>query len=185
MPWIQVIEEAQADEALQRAYGQIKGDRGKVANILKIHSLLPETMTGHLDFYMHVMFAKGALNRRQCELVATVVSAANRCDYCVNHHAEALNAYLKDRALVEQIASDYTQVALEPMERAMCDFAVKLTQTPDGMREQDVEILNQRGLDDQSILHLTLVVGYFNFVNRVALGLGVPFNETEIRGYKY
>jgi len=185
MPWIQVIEEAQADQALQQAYERIKGDRGKVANILKIHSLLPETMTGHLDFYMQVMFAKGALNRRQCELVATVVSAANRCDYCVNHHAEALNAYLKDRALVEQIASDHRQAALSPMERAMCDFAVKLTQTPNDMSEQDVKTLTQSGLDDPRILHLTLVVGYFNFVNRMALGLGVPFSEAEIKGYKY
>lgn len=185
MPWIRVIEEAQADEALQRAYDHVKGSRGKVANILKIHSLLPETMTGHLDFYMRVMFAKGALSRRQCELVATVVSAANRCDYCVNHHAEALNAYLKDRALVAQIASNYTQVGLAPAERAMCDFAVKLTQNPDDMYKQDVETLAQHGLSDQKILHLTLVVGYFNFVNRVALGLGIPFDESEVKGYKY
>lgn len=185
MPWIQVIEESDANEALQQAYAKVRGDRGKTANILKIHSLLPDTMTGHLDFYMKIMFADGSLSRQQRELIATVVSAANKCPYCINHHAEALNAYLKDRELVNQIAEDFTKVNLDPKDRAMCDYAVKLTKTPDEHNEADVEALRQVGIEDKDILHVTLVVGYFNFVNRVALGLGVPFNEEEVKGYKF
>lgn len=185
MPWIQVIEEADANEALQQAYAKVKGDRGKAANILKIHSLLPDTMTGHLDFYMKIMFADGSLSRKQRELIATVVSAANNCPYCINHHAEALNAYLRNRDLVNRIAEDFTKVDLDPKDRAMCDYAVKLTKTPDAMREADVETLRQAGLEDKDILHVTLVVGYFNFVNRVALGLGVPFSEEEVKGYQF
>jgi uncharacterized peroxidase-related enzyme len=185
MPYIEVIEEHDADDALKQAYDKVAGDRGRAANILRIHSLLPETMTGHLDFYMKIMFAKGALNRQERELVATVVSAANDCEYCVNHHAEALFAYVKDRDIVNQIGKDYTQVELSEKERAMCDHAVKLTQYPDHVGESDVETLRQAGLSDKDVLHLTMVIGYFNFVNRMALGLGVPFSEEEIKGYKY
>jgi len=185
MPWIQVIEEEHADESLKQAYAKVKGNRGKAANILKIHSLLPDTMTGHLDFYMNIMFADGTLSRKQRELIATVVSAANNCPYCINHHAEALHAYLRDRDLVNQIAEDFTKVDLNPKERAMCDYAVKLTKTPDHMTEADTEALREAGIDDKDILHITLVVGYFNFVNRIALGLGVPFSEEEIKGYKF
>ncbi len=185
MPWIQVIEEADADEALQKAYQKVNGDRGKTANILKIHSLLPDTMTAHLDFYMKVMFADGSLSRKQRELIAIVVSAANNCPYCINHHAEALNAYIRDRDLVNQLVKDFTKVDLDPKERAMCNFAVKLTKTPNVMTEADTIALRQADIDDKDILHITLVIGYFNFVNRIALGLDVPFNEEEVKGYKF
>lgn len=185
MPWIHVVEEDEADGTLKQAYAAVKGKRGKVANILKIHSLLPQTMVGHLDFYTQIMFAPGALNRRQRELVATVVSVANRCDYCIRHHAEALQAYVKDQAFVDQVVEDYTGAALSAAERAMCDYAVKLTQTPHEVDESDVEGLRQAGLNDRAALQLALVTGYFNFVNRVALGLGVSFSEDELRGYTY
>ena len=68
-------------------------EKGKLSNILKIHSLLPKTMITHLDFYMSIMFDKEGIRRADAELIATVVSAANKCDYCVNHHAEALKFY--------------------------------------------------------------------------------------------
>jgi len=183
MPWIHVIDEDEADETLKQAYAAAKGKRGKVANILKIHSLLPQTMEAHLDFYTQIMFAHGVLNRRQRELVATVVSAANRCDYCINHHAEALQAHVKDRAFVDQVVQDYTRATLSAAERAMCDYAVKLTLAPHEVDESDVEGLRQAGLDDRATLQLALVAGYFNFVNRVALGLGVSFDEDELQGY--
>lgn len=185
MPYIQVIDEAEADHTLRAAYARVKGDRGKTSNILKIHSLLPQTMTGHLDFYMTVMFAKGALDRRQRELVATVVSAANRCDYCVQHHAEALRTYVKERGTVDQILHDYAQAPLDTRDRALCDFAIKLTRVPDQMRESDVLTLRQAGWDDRAVLHLALVVGYFNFVNRMALGLGVTLSGEDVVGYDY
>jgi len=185
MPWIQVIEAEEANEALKQAYATVGGKRGKVANILKIHSLLPQTMTGHLDFYTQIMFAPDTLSRRQRELIATVVSAANRCDYCINHHAEALQTYAKDRAFVDQVVADYTQATLSAAERALCDYAVKLTRTPNDMEESDVETLRQAGWDERVILQLALVVGYFNFVNRLALGPGVSFSEEELQGYTY
>ena len=93
MPYIKEIEEANADEELRRVYKKVKGDRGKLSNILKIHSLLPKTMVTHLDLYMSVMFDKSALKREDKELIATVVSSANNCDYCINHHAEARKHY--------------------------------------------------------------------------------------------
>jgi len=185
MAWIRTIEEHEAEGPLKEAYDRVKGKRGKVANILKIHSLLPETMTAHLDLYMKILYAPGPLSRRQRELVATVVSAANGCAYCTRHHGEALAAYAKDRDWVERIMVDYTRVELDASERALLDYAVKLTQHPERMDESDVDALRAAGFDDQTILLVNLIAGYFNFVNRVAVGLGVPFSEAEVKGYKY
>ena len=68
---------------------------------------------------------------------------------------------------------------------AALDFAVKLTRDPDGMAEEDTQALREAGLSDEEILDLTLITGYFDFVNRVALGLGVEASPVEAAGYRY
>ncbi|MDQ3522084.1 MAG: carboxymuconolactone decarboxylase family protein, partial [Gemmatimonadota bacterium] len=63
-------------------------------------SLHPAAMQAHMDLYMAVMFQRSGISREERELIAVVVSAANRCAYCVSHHAAALNAYWKDQERV-------------------------------------------------------------------------------------
>jgi uncharacterized peroxidase-related enzyme len=79
----------------------------------------------------------------------------------------------REDALADQIKLDYTQADLTPRERAMLDFAHKLTKTPWAMRESDVQSLRDVGLDDLGILHVTLSASWFNYINRVADALGV------------
>ncbi len=185
MAWIRVIDEAEAQGKLKECYDEIKKARGKVANIMKVHSLHPEAMLAHLNLYKTIMFGPSGLSRRQRELLATVVSALNRCAYCVRHHAEALRAYIKDESFVEQVQRDYTQVSLDAKDRAMLDYAQKLTRSPAQVTREDTEQLRHAGFRDEEILSIALIVSYFNFVNRVALGLGVEFSEAEAHGYRY
>ena len=79
----------------------------------------------------------------------------------------------REDALADQIKLDYTQAKLTPRERAMLDFAHKLTLTPAAMRESDVQSLRDAGLDDLGILHVTLLASWFNYINRVADALGI------------
>jgi alkylhydroperoxidase family enzyme len=81
MAWIRVIDEPDADGELREAYGRVSSARGRVANILKVHSLSPATMTGHLGLYRQVMFGRSELSRRERETIAVAVSAANACHY--------------------------------------------------------------------------------------------------------
>ena len=185
MAWIDVVEKDAADGRLAELYRTIARSRGKVSNIMRIHSLSPETMQAHMDLYLAVMFGKAGLSRVQRELVALVVSAANRCDYCVRHHGEALNFYWKDRERVRAAAVDFRGVELSGRERALAEFAEKLTTRPGDMTESDVSVLRAAGLDDREILSVNLIVAYFNFVNRVASGLGVDLSEDEAEGYVY
>lgn len=185
MAWIRVIEEHEAQGKLKEYYDEIRRARGKVANIMKVHSLHPEAMMAHLNFYKTIMFGPSGLHRRQRELLATVVSAHNGCAYCVRHHAEALRVYVKDEALLAQVQRDYTQASLDTQDRAMLDYARKLTQAPASLTRDDVEKLQKAGFSDEEILNINLIVSYFNFVNRVAEGLGVEFTEDEARGYRY
>ena len=81
MSWIETIEEEGADDALRRAYEMVGATRGRVANILKAHSLRPEVMTAHFALYRVLMFGRSELTRAERETIAVSVSAANNCHY--------------------------------------------------------------------------------------------------------
>lgn len=185
MAWIRVIDPEEASGALKEYYDEIKKARGKVANIMKIHSLRPETMKRHLELYLSIMFARSGLGREQRELLATVISSVNRCAYCVQHHGEALHHYWNDAEKLERVKTDYTQLNLGERDRSMLDYGVKLTRDPAAIGEDDIQRLRDAGYSDEDVLTINLIVSYFNFVNRVAEGLGVEFTPEEARGYEY
>ena len=84
---------------------------------------------------------------------------------------------MKNAQFVEQLKSDYTKAAISPAERAMLDYAVKLTRAPWTMTGADVEKLRACGLSDTAILDLNIVASYYAFVNRLADGLGVELES--------
>ena len=183
MSWIEEIDEAEAGSRLAEIYGELIEKRGKVANILKVHSLNPQAMANHMDLYMTLMFGKSGLSRAEREAIAVVVSATNECPYCVNHHAHALSHYIKGDVLKMLVDADGLET-LEPRLSSIVRHAEKLTSAPGAMTESDLGELRAVGLGDSDILDITLIVGYFNFVNRIALGLGVDFSDDEVVGYK-
>ena len=81
MAWIRTISEEEAEGELQALYAKLTGPHGEVDNILKVHSLNPKSLKGHLDFYTTLMRGRSPLSRIQREMIAMVVSAANRCHY--------------------------------------------------------------------------------------------------------
>lgn len=81
MPWIKVVDETEAVSELREIYEAQGKKAGALANILKIHSLAPRTLSTHMAFYEAVMHAPGDLSRVQREMIAVVVSTANRCHY--------------------------------------------------------------------------------------------------------
>lgn len=184
MSFIRQIEPASATGDLRAAYIALERRRGKIANILKAHSLRPSALRAHLALYMDLMFAPGGLSRCQRELIAVTVSRENDCAYCVAHHREALSYYIHDARLLDAIARGVDVASLNAGDRALCAYAAKLTDTPNAMCEKDIAALRTASFTDEDILLANLIVAYFNFVNRIALGLGVTFDEAEMRGYR-
>lgn len=185
MPWIKVIEENEAEGEVKEIYDSIKKSRRKLSNIMQIQSLMPEVMKSHMDLYLSVMFNKSSITRDEKELIAVVVSTLNDCLYCINHHAEALNSYWKDPAKIQQVINDYKTVELPVRSFAILSYAEKLTLNPGSVNEHDLENLQIHGMTDEDILNINLIVSYFNFVNRIANGLGVEFSDEEVKGYAY
>ncbi|MGQ0733082.1 MAG: hypothetical protein ACT4QD_05420 [Acidobacteriota bacterium] len=88
-------------------------------------------------------------------------------------HAHDLRAEVADEALVEFVKTDWTKAALSETDQALLRFAIKLTRTPGEMTRGDVEHLRAAGFDDRGISDAVQVISYFNYINRVADGLGV------------
>lgn len=184
LAWVNWIEESQAKGELKEHYEYLKRSRGKVSNIMKVQSLNPDAMMAHLTLYMKIMFGKSELTRIQREMIATLVSTTNNCRYCVLHHGEALMKIAKNEKLVDQLLLDYKKAEISKKDKAMLNYAVNLTKNPANVTKEDIEMLRKVGFSDNAILSINLVACYFNFVNRIALGLGVPYSEAEIKGYK-
>lgn len=185
MPYIKVINENEAEGKLKEVYDNITSARGKLSNIMKIHSLMPDTMIKHLELYLSIMFSKSNLTREEKEILAVVVSKNNNCDYCINHHAEALNHYWKNKERLDNFISTLDDDSFSDKFKRAIKYATKLTINPSSVTKDDIDELKNAGWSDEDILGINLIISYFNFVNRIVLGLGVEFSEDEVKGYKY
>jgi uncharacterized peroxidase-related enzyme len=183
---IKVIHEQEAEGRLKEIYDQLTQSRGKLAEVHKIQSLRPESIVKHMELYMEIMFSKSELSRARREMIAVVVSVANQCEYCQIHHSSALNHYWKNEQKVQQLRNDFKDLDLSKDDLALCEYAQKVTLNPGEAESSDVtQILKSEGFSDSAILDATLVVSYFNFVNRMVLSLGVGIESDEGQGYKY
>ena len=89
------------------------------------------------------------------------------------HHGEGLRRLTRNSELVQQLKDDYRAAPLSAKDRAMLDYAAKLTREPWTMQERDVQALREVGFADADILDIAQIVAYFAYVNRIADGLGV------------
>ena len=185
MAWINVIDKTEDSTELGKIYSDIEKKRGKLSNILKVHSLKPGTMQAHLDLYLAIMFNRSKIKRELKEMLAVLISQLNGCQYCVNHHSEALRHYWKDNDRLTQFITDFESVQLPTEVKLVLYHARKLTLDPDAVVKNDISVLRKAGYGDEEILEINLVISYFNFVNRIANGLGVNFSAEEMAGYKY
>ena len=186
MPRIHVTDHNHAQGRLKEIYDDLLQKRGKLAKIHQIQSLRPESIVKHMELYMEIMFSRSPLTRAQREMMAVVVSVTNGCQYCTLHHLQAIKHYIKDERQLEAITHWPRENILNDKDTALCNFARHLTLYPDEHEKNDfTQALREIGFSDEAILDAVLVIAYFNFVNRIALSLGLLADEKEIDGYKY
>ena len=151
---------------------------GFVPNVLRVFALRPKHLLGWWAYYDELLRGESGLTKAQREMIAVVVSVANHCHYCIVSHTAALRKLTKDPDLVDRLATGYKYADLDPRDRAMLDFAVKLTEASDRCTDGDVQALRDAGWKDEEIMDIAQVAAMFNFTNRLASGLGwVPNRE--------
>ena len=178
MSWIDTIAYEKADAKLKALYDRVKGPNNNVDNIMKMHSLRPHSMEGHMAIYKYVLHHRdNTIDKWFLETLGVWVSTLNKCDYCVKHHFAGLKRLLNDDAKANQIRSaidtnNIENAPLENRQKTAMEYARKLTNNPGSIREESIEKLRADGFTDGEILEINQVCAYFSYANRTVLGLG-------------
>jgi uncharacterized peroxidase-related enzyme len=179
--WLRVPGEDEAPPAVAKLFDKASEKLGFIPNVLRVYALRPRHLELWDAFYDELMRGESGLTKPQREMIAVVVSTVNRCHYCMVSHGAALRKLTGDPILVEQLRTNYKYAELEPRERAMLDFALKLTEQSSSCSEDDVEALREAGWSDEDIMDIAQVAAMFNFTNRLASGLGWVPNDEFVR----
>src|SRR5438093_5408498 len=173
--WIRVVPPDQASGELRRVYDALeaRSSPGRIGHVWQAQGLDPAGLSACFAFHRALMDDAAPLTPAQAELIALVVSATNGCGYSVAHHGPRLARALGDEALARAVARDYREANLAARDRVLLDAAVALTCEPSERKLEDIERMREYGFDDLAILKATAIAAYYNFINRVASGLGV------------
>jgi uncharacterized peroxidase-related enzyme len=141
---------------------------GFVPNVLKAYAFDMGKLSAFVAMYNDLMLAPSGLSKLEREMIAVAVSSQNKCYYCLVAHGAAVRQLSGDPALGELMAMNYRAARLSPRERAMLDFAVKMTADSWKIEEEDREALRHVGFSDRDIWDIAAVAGFFNMTNRMA-----------------
>lgn len=168
---------ATLDNDIQQVFQKCRDKLGLVPNVLSAYSLRPNKLRNFMAMYNELMLAPSGLSKLEREMVAVVVSSANRCFYCLVAHGQAVRALSGDPELGEMLVMNYRVAPLDPRQRALLDFAWKLTTTPFEVQEADRDVLRAAGLSNEDIFDLADTVAFFNLSNRMAIGIDMMPNR--------
>ena len=182
-----MISDADAGPELQDALNFARTPHGTVDNVMRVHSLRPNTMNGHVVLYRAALHDDAnTLPTWLQETISSYVSVLNDCAYSFANHWKNAAHLIGDAALAtkieDAIRSRQPETVFDGVELALMRYAEKLTVTPGAITEADVVALRDAGLDDGAILEANQIICYFNYVNRSINGLGVT-TEGDVIGY--
>ena len=185
--WIRMLTDDEADTDLLEALSVARTPHGTVDNVMRVHSLRPATLRGHVALYRAALHDPGnTLPTWLQETISSYVSWLNECEYSLaNHWANArhlINDDMRADVIEAALRSDRPEDAFAGVELALMRYARKLTRQPGSMCREDVLALRNAGLGDGEILEANQIVGYFNYVNRLLNGLGVT-TDGDVVGY--
>lgn len=167
---------ASLDDDLQKYYSICDEKIGFIPNVLRAYSWNQKKLRWFSRFYNEIMLGDSGLTTLEREMIAVVVSSANRCYYCQVAHGAAVRDYADDPVLGEFMVMNYRNAELSPRHRAMLDFAFKLTTESHLVGDDDRQALRDAGFADADIWDICDVVGLFNMTNRVAAGVDMMPN---------
>lgn len=165
------------DEDMARYLAVCEEKLGLVPNVLRAFSFDNAKLRAFVNLYNDLMLGDSGLSRLEREMIAVVVSAVNRCYYCLVAHGQAVRRLSGDPVLGELLVMNYRVAELPERQRAMLDFAVALTEAPETAEEADRAALRAAGFSDRDIWDIAAVTGLYNMTNRLASGVDMMPNR--------
>jgi uncharacterized peroxidase-related enzyme len=159
---------AKLDADMQKYFGICEEKLGFVPNVLAAYSFDQTKLRAFVNLYNDLMLAESGLSKLEREMIAVVVSSANRCYYCLTAHGAAVRQLSGDPELGEMLVMNWRTAPLPARQRALLEFANRLTVTPAEVGEADRAALREAGWSERDVWDAASVTGFFNFTNRVA-----------------
>jgi uncharacterized peroxidase-related enzyme len=175
-----VVSEQTASPEVVRLYAQFRKDFGRpqVPGILKCFATHPPLLEHMMGLAQSMLFVDGALDRRHKEMLSAFVSAQNQCAYCTDSHGFSFRVHGgSPEALEAVVVCRLESEAITPPQRALLDFARKITQNSQAITPADVEEVRVAGWSDLQIAEMIHLTALFACFNRVVNAFGLPSQE--------
>jgi uncharacterized peroxidase-related enzyme len=172
MSFVAKISEEQAGPELKPVYEKIREHYGFLPNFFQALGRDPQAIEAQINLG-GALLRDGALPAALKEQIMLVVSGINSSSYCIATHLELLRRLGVEKALGKKLAVNYPSAPVSGRDMALFRFADKLTRHPDDIEESDAGAMRQAGWEDAALVEAVLTVAWANFINRVALGLGL------------
>jgi uncharacterized peroxidase-related enzyme len=168
---------ADVPDDIRQTILEVQQKAGFIPNVFLILARRPAEFRAFFSYYYAIMKRPGStLSAADKEMIIVAISVENGCSYCVAAHGALLRVYSKQPLLTDQIVSNYRHAPLTQQQRAMLDFAFRLSRTPAEVGEDDYLKLYAVGFDDEDILDIAGVTSFFGMSNRMAIVQGVAAN---------
>ena len=148
MAWIETIDPTKASGRTKEVFDRIEKERGHIANVFRAEGAEPDVLHHQVEMYVNLMMGPGPLSRKEREMVAVVVSAANRCAYGAVHHSEALESVEKDPTALTKVLEEYLSKHESPRNKALLAYAAKLAPS---MSKDQIILINLSGRGDKDM----------------------------------
>ncbi len=164
-------------EGVRAYFDKCQTKLGMIPNVLLAYAFEEKKLQAFMDMYNDLMLGESGLTKLEREMIAVAVSSVNHCYYCLTAHGAAVRHLSGDPALGEMMVMNYRAADLAPRHKAMLDFAVKLTETPDKIVEEDRQGLRSAGFTDRDIWDIAATASFFNMSNRMAAAVDMRPND--------
>lgn len=170
------LQPADLSPDMKRYFDKCDEKLGFIPNVLKAYAFDMGRLEAFVRMVDDLMLAPSNLSKLEREMIAVVVSSVNHCHYCLVAHGAAVRYLSGDPHLGDTLVANYRAAAITDKQRAMLDFAWKITARPAEIGEPDRQALRDAGFGDRDIWDIVAVAGFFNMSNRIAGGVGMEPN---------
>jgi len=155
----------------------IQEKAGFIPNVFLMLAHRPAEFRAFFDYHDALMEKDIGLTKAEREMIVVATSAAADCLYCVIAHGAVLRIRAKNPRVADQLATNYRKAEITPRQRAMLDFALKLSTRGGEVDDADLDRLREHGFDDEAIWDIGAITGFFAMSNRLVHLTGTPPNE--------
>jgi uncharacterized peroxidase-related enzyme len=174
---LRIPQRRELDPDLRKYFSICDEKIGFLPNVLAAYSFDQTKLRAFIGMYNDLMLSDSGLSKLEREMIAVVVSAANRCFYCLTAHGQAVREMSGDPALGELLVMNWRVAKVSPRQRAILEYAHKLTVAPAETGDADRKALRRAGFSERDIWDIASVTGFFNMTNRLATATDMMPNE--------